>query len=365
MLYKLVRGSPDTLRHSVISLMPEGTLAPSVRQAGATVQSLGMNPQLPGPRTLLQLVWQLRRERPDIIQTWLYHADVFGLAATKLARLPTPVLWNIRCSERHSKMADIGGPILARWSAMPAAVIVNSYAGKQVHERHGYAPRRWEVIPNGFDTSVFAPNLETRQRVRAELGFSERDLLIAHVARYHRLKDQPTLLRAARRVIERVPTAHFIMIGRGVTWDNPELREFNTPALRGRVRMLGERSDIPALLMGADVGVSSSCSEGFANAIGEAMSTGLPCVVTDVGDSGVIVGDTGLIVPPRDPERLADGLLSVLRMSSQERALLGRNARERIEREYSLRVVVDRYATLYEELAAQGRAAAQSDNTRH
>ena len=121
--------------------------------------------------------------------------------------------------------------------------------------------------------------------------------------------------------------------------------------VRGNVRLLGPRTDIPAIAAALDVGVlSSAYGEGFPNVVGEAMACGVPCVVTDTGDSAAVVGDSGVVVPPRDPRALAGGVLRLLGLPAAERAALGAVARRRIEEQYSLGAVAARYQTLYRDL---------------
>lgn len=144
------------------------------------------------------------------------------------------------------------------------------------------------------------------------------------------------------------PEAHFLMCGREITLDNVALRALIEESDLPHIHLLGERSDVPHLLCAMDMLCSSSFSEGFPNVLGEAMAAGLPCVATDVGDSARIVGDTGFVVPPRDPQALVEALGKLLRMNGRERGELGQRARQRIEQHYSLTSVVHTYQDLYQ-----------------
>jgi glycosyltransferase involved in cell wall biosynthesis len=189
--------------------------------------------------------------------------------------------------------------------------------------------------------------------VRAELGLPPDAPLIAMVARFDPVKDHPTFLEAAARLHARRPDVRFLLCGRDVTWENRGLAAaVERAGARGFVHLLGQREDVARVTAALDLStLSSSCGEGFSNVVGEAMACGVPCVVTDVGDSGAIVADTGLVVPPRDPEALAAAWAQLLARPAEERAAIGRAARRRIEDNYSLDVIVRRYQDLYEELA--------------
>ncbi len=353
LLRLLSRMDEARFRSSVISLTGGGTLGPRIAALGVPVTALGMRPAVPRPRALWRLVAALRAERPHVLQTWLYHADLLGLLAGRLAGLKA-VVWNLRCSrltaaDKSRSLAAVVR-LLAALSDRPAAVVVNSSAGRLAHEELGYRPRRWELIPNGFDTELFRPSAEARASVRRELGLAEDTPLVGLVGRYFGMKDHPNFLAAAARLHRARPDVHFLLAGEGVEAANPALaRQVASLGLEGRAHLLGERADAARLTAAFDVACSSSYGEGFPNVVGEAMACGVPCVVTDVGDSARIVGECGLVVAPRDPAALAEGLRALL--SRPDRPALGVAARERIRRHYSIEGVARRYEALYEEVA--------------
>jgi glycosyltransferase involved in cell wall biosynthesis len=286
----------------------------------------------------------------------MYHADLMGLISAWLTS-PCRVVWNIRCSniDMHYVSALNAGMIKlnARLSWMPTAVIVNSEAGRVHHKSLGYHPRRWAVIPNGFDLQQFKPDAHARQALRNELGIRDATPLIGLVARFDPQKDHSTFLRAAGILARREPSVHFVLAGAGVTADNGILSAVMAQEhLEGRVHLLGLRSDVARLTSALDIASSSSLSEGFPNALGEAMACGVPCVVTDAGDSAPIVGETGIVVPPRNPGALAEGWLKLIRLGAEGRHQLGLAARERIRRLYSLESVVRQYEELYLSLSS-------------
>jgi glycosyltransferase involved in cell wall biosynthesis len=291
----------------------------------------------------------LRRFRPDVVQTWLYHADFAGLLAARLAGVPA-VLWNIRCADmddaHRSTSLRMLQRILALLSPLPRAVVSNSRAGREAHERLGYRARAWHIIPNAVDTDLFRPDPEARAALLHELALPPSARLIGIVGRSHPMKDHATFLRAARKVASACPSTRYVLVGRDIAASD-ELQQLAAAIGQDRVVMTGERSDIARLLSGFDVAVSSSYSEGFPNVVVEAMACGTPVVVTDAGDSAAIVGDCGVVCPPRDPEALAAGIERVLGLSPAERTALVTSARQRVLAHFTLPAAAAQYASLY------------------
>ena len=351
MLYKLLSEMDhDRFQNVVVSLLEIGPIGKQIQALGIPVYSLGMKRGLVTPGQFAALWRVLHRERPSIVQTWLYHADLLGLLAGRLARVPH-IVWNLRCADilgytsANTSWVLRACALLSRW---PDAIISNSHAGKAIHASAGYRARRWVVIPNGFDLARFKPDSEARASVRRELGICPEDAVIGTVARFDPAKDYTTFLRAALRLLDSNQHVSFVLVGRGVVPSNPHLQEIlGSNEAHHRTHMLGVRTDVPRLLAALDIFTCSSASEGFANVIGEAMACGVPCVVTDVGDSARIVGDTGRVVAPRDPGALAAAWESLLRAGPQARQQLGARARQRVEQHYSLEAVTRMYEELY------------------
>jgi len=356
MLARLVgRLESDGIENTVVSLARGGSLAEAIAESGIRVVGLGMKPGRPSLPALFRLVRLLKAIDPHVLQTWLYHADLIGLAAGALARVPA-IAWNVRCSTLnyadYSRALAIVVRVLARTSRRPDAVVCNSVAGRREHEAIGYRPRRWVLIPNGVDTDVFKPCPRARADLRAELGIDPTTPLVGLLARYHPMKDHPNFLRAAALVVRHHPAARFVVVGRGVA-GSEKLRTLVTELGIGScVHLQDERHDAARILAALDVAVSSSNSgEGFPNMVIEAMASAVPCVVTDVGDCAAIVASTGISVRPCDHEALAQGVCSLLEMSEVDRAGLGRAARERVLDQFSLQLATDRYHALYMQLA--------------
>ena len=358
MLLKLLSAASGKMEHMVVSLGDEGTIGPRIAALGVPVHCLGLKRNAPNPFRALAIMPLARRIAPQLIQGWMYHGNLMAsMAASALrkseSRPKVPVLWNIRQTvydlrrERWltAKFIRLG----ARLSARSAAIIYNSQTSATQHEDLGYRAEKRVIIPNGFDCQVLRPDDAARKAVRAELGVAEDNILIGLVARYHPMKDHAGFLRAAAIVAQDHPQVRFALAGSGVIAKQSELaEELKQNGLHDRVTLLGERSDIPRLNNAFEISCSASAwGEGFSNSIGEAMACGVPCAVTDVGDSGYLVGATGLVVPPSEPQALANAIVRLIDMGSAGRRQLGAKARNRIEAEFSLSAIVERYENLY------------------
>ena len=356
----VTRADPARFDMRVVSLLDAGIVGPRLAGCGVPVEALGMRRGAGDLLRLWRLVALLRQEQPDIVQTWLYHADLLGLTAARLAGVRR-VLWNLRGSglEHHHYGNRFRWVVrmLARLSALPDAVVANAEAGCRFHAQAGYRPRRWALIPNAIDIERFKPDPVAGARLRARLGLPAEAGIIGMTARLDPMKDHCTFLRAAALLAARGLDVHFVLIGRGVALEAECVRPFLAdPLLAPRLHFLGEREDVAELVAGFDLAaLSSAFGEGFPNVVAEAMACGVPVVSTDVGDAGRILGDGGLLVAPRDAEAMADAWQTLL-AAPHRRAAMGRSGRARIAREFGLDRMVDGYCALYEQVWAAERA---------
>jgi glycosyltransferase involved in cell wall biosynthesis len=337
----------------VISMIPVGAIGEKIRDQGLPVYSLEMQPGQPSLRGFLRLLQFLKQIRPDVLQTWLYHADLMGLLAAKVAGLQT-MIWNIRSAEmdflQYRWLSGRVVKLCAQLSNWPTAVIVNSRAGQTIHTRLGYHPREWIFLPNGIDTQIFQPDPEARAKVRAEWQVGPDEILIGIVGRIDPQKDHATFIRTAALASQALPKLRFVCVGSGPEDYQVRMKELSTQLNLTNLRWAGARTDMPAVYNALDVLVSSSIGEGFPNVVAEAMACEKPCVVTTVGDSSILIAETGMCVPSGNPEALAEGLLRMLALPAVERARLGQKARQRIADNFSLQKMVSEYTALYERL---------------
>ncbi len=329
----------DRSRQMVLSLRGDGPQGDALRALGIPVHVVGLR--------LWCLLRLLRRLRPDVVVGWMYHSNLVATLAGCLYR--APVVWNIRHSVadlRHEKrllrwMIRAGGWL----SSTPRALVYNSAVSAAQHAELGYDVARAVVVPNGVDTAQFHPSSKARAALCAGLGLDAESFIVGHMARFHPMKDHLGFLRAAALLRESVLEAHFVMAGCGVDLANDEfLAEIDRLGLAGRVHLLGERSDVAALLAGLDLFVlSSAWGEGFPNVVLEAMACGVPVVTTDVGDASVVVGDAGLAVLPGDPKVLAESMSIIHRLGFEGRMKLGLLARKRAVEHFDIQTVSQYY----------------------
>ncbi len=352
MLLRLGERLHPDFEQSVISLTGAGPVAEELRAAGVEVVALGMSPSRPNPLDLWRLTQLLQRWKPDVVQTWMYHADLVGGLAARLAGIRA-VAWNIRNNDLSPEKTSPRTRALVGWLArlsgwLPARIVCCSEAARRTHVALGYADDRFQVIPNGFDLRRFSPNPEARAGVRAELGLPPEAPLIGLIARFDPQKNHAGFLAAAGSLHRQSPDVHFVLAGRDVVPGNRPLLEWaNAAGVSAVIHLLGERQDIPRLTASLDLATLASWGEAFPNVLGEAMACGVPCVATDAGDAALIIGDCGRVVPREDMTALAAAWLELLELPATQREALGNAARERIARHFNLDGIADRYAALY------------------
>jgi glycosyltransferase involved in cell wall biosynthesis len=292
----------------------------------------------------------VRAFKPDVIQGWMYHGNL----AAQAARLAAPrakvvlgihqTLARLELESRATRAVIRLDALLSRFAAR---VLYVAEAAVAQHEAAGYAARS-VVLPNGIDTALYCPDPVARAATRAALGLGDEDVLIGMLGRFHPAKNHVGFLQAAALVLEAWPQARVLLAGAEVTPENPALAPLlNWPILRDKVFALGPREDVPALLAACDLYVLSSIQEALPNVVMEAMSCGLPCVVTEVGDAGRMIAGTGWVSPLCDGEALAEIVCAALGEGPLRLAERGRAARSRAQTQFAADGVAQRYAVLY------------------
>jgi glycosyltransferase involved in cell wall biosynthesis len=339
-----------------ISLIDDLRVAGPILDADIPLAVMGLNPRLPNPLAFAKLVAHLRRLQPNVVQTWMDHSNLIGGIAARAVR-GAKVVWGIHHSNhvkgltRRSTLMTVAA--CARFSRLvPAKIVCCSEHARNLYAAQGFANEKLTVIPNGFATDRFCPDPAARSAIRRELGLAPQTPLIGLVARYDPLKDHATFVKAAGILHREFPEVHFLLCGDRVEANNAALMEqVRESQVQSVCHLLGPRRDVPQIHAALDILTSSSISEAFPLTIGEAMSCGVPCVATDVGDSALMVADTGKIVPPSDPGALAAGWANLLQMGDEGRARLGAMARQRVQELFDLGAVTRRYESLYSSMA--------------
>ena len=364
MLQRVIRhGNTPEFEHLVLSIKNFQQVAEELTAEGIDVQSLNVQADYYKlPKAVLQLTSRIRRFKPDVVQSWMYMADFFGGISSHLAAPSTPMIWTIRHStldpaidSRALRGCAAGCARLSR--RVPSRIVLNSHAAVPIHAAAGYDESKMQIVPNGFDVSRFAPSEQLRLETRARLGIPENAPVIGRVARFHANKDHLTFLKAATIVLKQRPDARFLICGEPQTISSAQVQhDIDSSGLADAAQLVELQSDIVPLNCAFDVATCSSITEAFPNVIGEAMSCGVPCVSTDVGDAAMIIGETGRVVPAQEPQQFAEALLEILQLPVVNRRQLGAAARRRIVNNFELTHATGMFLDLWRELAGRNLA---------
>lgn len=356
LLANLLERRPEDIEVRVFSLIDGGEIARRIEAAGITVTGLQMHAGRPSVRSLLRLASELRSYRPDVLHTWMYHADLIGSLAGRLAGVRS-IVWHLHNSDLTPERVRLMTRAVVRVCALlsytvPHAILSCSEAGIREHRARGYASEKMRFLPNGVDANVFVPSDASRDAVREELGLPSERPVVGMVARLDPQKNHTGFFEAVKLFFERGGEADFLLVGRGVTeagWGLAELRDAT-----GRpecIHLVGPRTDVAHIMAAIDVATSASLGEAFPMVLIESMACGAPCVATDVGDCARIVADTGFVVPADDADALAAAWARMLSLPQRERGELRRRARERVLANYTLDRFSDQVWSLYRELS--------------
>jgi len=356
MLLKLVREHEKMgMITQIISLGSLGKIGTELRAAGVVVHTLGAKGRMfPRPKEVLQLLKIVKTFSPNIIQGWMYHGNVAAIFARYLVSTESAIFWNIR--QTLGTLAD-EQPLTralirlgARLASATDGVIFNSIESQEQHIGMGYARGKCKFIANGFDLCQYHVDQEQRKIERGKLKLGPNDVLIGHIGRYHPKKDHARFFQAIDQVLQEHRNAYVVTAGRGVSRGNSELKaQLESIPHQDRILMLGEVDDLGPIYQALDILVSSSgWGEGFSNVLGEGMASECFCIATDVGEASQMIGVAGKVVVPRNSAALAGAILEGLSMTVAERQQIGRQARERIERFYSIERISREYLELYD-----------------
>ena len=360
MLKRLIeahKGRED-FQHHVISLRSLGRVGPELQAMGIPVDALEMRGAVEFPGVVRRIARHLRRVQPDVLHGWMYHANLLGGVAARLAGVRR-VVWGIRATSFDASMGVSPATTqLRRLSAFasrffPSAIVYVAQAARVAHEKIGYAAAKGIVIPNGYP--VVQPT--AKGPARAHLNLPQDAVVIGSVGRFNEAKAPLAFVEAAAIVAKRQPQTVFLMAGRQLAPDNAALMHWiRERDLVGRFHLVGEQKELSKCYAAMDIFCLHSVTEAFPNVVAEAMSANLPCVVTDVGDAALILGNAGIVVPPRNPVAMADAINELIDAGPAARERIGAIGRERIQANYSIAAVVARYEELYRELAEKSRS---------
>lgn len=291
-----------------------------------------------------RLFGHLKRIQPDVLHGYLGESNIVSILVKPFFP-STRIIWGIRESNtppgRYGWLGRLLYQLTKHLSSFTDLIIVNSHAGKADYLNQGYPADKMVVISNGIDTERFQPDSEAGAKVRSEWGVSENTILIGLVGRLNPMKDHPTFLKAAALLCKEREDVCFVCVGVGQENYAKELYQLTDElGIYEKNIWAGGRSDMTAVFNSFNIACSSSSDgEGFPNVIGEAMACGVPCVVTDVGDSAWIVGDKGIVVPPENPEALKTGINQLIEKANLDN-YNRENIRELIVEQFSVQQLV-------------------------
>ena len=348
-LVRLAGGLASRGHHcAVASLGSNGPLAAELAASGIPVSEVG--------RGVVSPSWRLARLarafRPDVVQGWMYRANLAACLAVRAPESRAALVWSIRQGLNDLEIS----PWLtrttiawnARWSHLPFAIVYNAKSAASQHEASGFRTDRTRVVPNGIDVSTRRPDADARLRIRTSLGIPDGAFVVGFFARWHPVKNHRGFVEGAALFARRRKNVRFILAGAGVDAENAALASWlNTAGISESCVLLGERSDVSELFAALDVATLASLGEALPNAILEAMAAGVPCVAPDVGDIAELIGTTGVVVPADDAGALAAGWERLAAMPDERRRALGGQARARVADRYSLDRAVGAFEALY------------------
>ncbi|MEI6333195.1 MAG: glycosyltransferase [Methylococcaceae bacterium] len=357
-LFRLVTADKFNTHH-IISLIDFGVYGEQLTAEGISVYCLGMPRGRITLSGLVRLYNLIRQIKPEIVQTWMYHADLIGGLISRLAGVQA-IVWGIRNSNLDIQKTALSTRLVARLCALisgivPVKIISCSQVAAKVHIELSYARNKMVVIPNGYNIEQFSPNVESRDNLRRDLGVKKSEVLMGMVARWDPQKDHANFI-SALSLLDNMGFLSWkcVFVGPNMDPSNAQLKDLLKQfGVYDRVKLLGPHSNIPVIMKALDIHVlSSSYGEAFPNVVAEAMGCGVPCVVTDVGDARMIVDDTGWCVSPGNSIALADALKEAMRALSEgdwsERSL---QCRQRIAKHFSIERMVENYTAVWENVA--------------
>ena len=352
MLYKLLKYHNNSKYDvQVISLSDEGYYGDKIKELGIKVVTLNLKKLWYLPISFYRLFKNLHDT--DVLQTWLYHANLVGLIVGKLIGVKK-IIWGIRQSnvemDANKPLTVKIAHLCAKLSKYPTYILSNSDSSTKVHVKLGYQKEKFKTIYNGFELDKYYYDENSNQTLKKELDLHD-EVIISNVARWDVQKDHPTLFKAIRILIDTYNFTNFklLLCGMNMTSDNQALVSLiKQYQLENYVMPLGVRSDVNRIMSLTDIFVLSSLGEGFPNVLGEAMACQCAVVTTDVGDCRDIVGSCGIVVPKQNPQELAEGIYQLLNLSKEEILELGQRARMRILENYDIRTIVKQYEALYD-----------------
>jgi glycosyltransferase involved in cell wall biosynthesis len=352
-LYNLVTSGLDKMGEiHVVSLREKSYYGELFESRGFNVTCLNLHKPinlLPG---LIKLFFLTRRFKPNLIQGWMYHGNIFSFIASRSSLSKINLVWGVRQSiysiKKEKFLTRITIRLSVLFSSFPDSIIYNSIKSKEQHENYGFDSKNGLFIPNGFDMKTWKSSKNTRKAIRSDLEINSNTFVIGYIGRFHKMKNIPMLFKVMNEVLKSNENILFLIAGIKTIKDNQSLFDLYKKLPPNKVKYLGIRRDIPNIMNCIDLlCLTSSWGEGFPNVIGEAMSSGVPCISSDVGDSAIVIGETGWVIPPDNAQALQSAINLAIGESKDLYQDRSSAATKRVLDNYQLKTVVQKYIEIY------------------
>ncbi|MGP5313376.1 glycosyltransferase family 4 protein [Psychrobacter faecalis] len=352
-LYRLVTHDQDN-EHIVVSMMDAGKYGPMLLDKGVRLYCLNLDQGKFSLKAIVKLYKILKKTNPNVVQTWMYHADLIGGLTAKVAGVKN-IFWNLRHTSFDSDHTKTSTIKIARLNAklskiIPKKIISCAQAAVKIHTDLGYDEEKIVVIGNGYDLSTFRIDDHSRNLIRDELSIGGNPV-IGMVGRYDPQKNHKGLIEALAIVKKNGYIFDLVLVGRDLNHENKAfLDQLKKSDLYEQTHLLDQRNDISSIMNALDIHIlSSSYGEGFPNVIAEAMACGTPCIATDVGDSKTIVNDYGTIIEPNCTEKLSLAIMKNLDLfkNDQKWKKLRLEGSNYIRDKFSIEIMISRYNELW------------------
>lgn len=347
-LYKICDETKEKFSHSVISLTDKGFFSKKFESLDIPVYAINFRKLFLIPVSVIRLYKLIKKQQPDVVQTWMYHADFFGGLAAKMAGISS-IIWNIR-GPLNAKKTNLETHLLARLCAfisrwVPHKIVSCSEYAAKVHIGIGYMANKLMIIPNGYkipDVNEFDVHTLSHQ--------TQKPVVIGMIARYDPYKDHESLLMALKFVKQERIDFRCLLAGSEIDKNNSDLMNLIRSAnLENNIELLGLQKNVNEVIEKLDIHILSSIDEAFPNVVAESMAMGVPNVCTNVGDAALIVGGLGWIVEPGKPKDLANGILEAIKEKGKSEWIVRKKqCRQRIVEYFSMEKMCNRYSNLWE-----------------
>jgi glycosyltransferase involved in cell wall biosynthesis len=340
--------------HTVVSFMNLGKYGKELIKIGVKVYCLNIQKNNYSILKFFYLVNFIRLQKPDLVQTWMYHADLFGSLASRIAGVKN-IFWNIRNSNldyvKAKKRTIWIAKLLSSFSYwLPKKIIVCANRARKIHEDLGYCKKKMYFIPNGYDLSILKPTISKDINIRKKFKLKKNIILLGTIARFDPQKDHINLLRALFLLKSKHLDFYCVFVGPGMNNNNKILRkEIQKLNLNNFIGLMGPSSKIPEIMTELDIHIlPSEFGEAWPNVVAEAMACKTPCIVTNVGDSANIVGKTGIVVPPKNPKLLSDAIFFLLReFGTKSWSSRCKQARLRVKKNFGISKMILSYSKIW------------------